>query len=213
MFLATTYDKVSEAWTKLSPNKLVLKRIASYAQSSADLLTNLILHGHSDSYTWECLVRTPLNNYDAIVLLHRDKLCYPQRLLFPTGVDHGKQVIQGKTSKEFYPYMAFGNALKSLEEAKTKLMVDFDPTNYFLEDLKASITEEFPDTFKVWYDSLGGDAIGLTWERKGTKKRSRDDAEETRRDPVDILKGLAEVGKGFVKSIYLLKAPKTPVVI
>ncbi|KAJ6837384.1 putative nucleolar protein 6 [Iris pallida] len=137
MFLATTYDKVSEAWTKFSPNKLVLKRIASYARSSADLLTNLILHGHSDSYTWECLVRTPLNNYDAIVLLHRDKLCYPQRLLFPTGVDHGKQVIQGKTSKEFYPYMAFGNALKSLEEAKTKLMVDFDPTNYFLEDLKA----------------------------------------------------------------------------
>lgn len=204
MFLATTYDKVSEAWTKFSPNKLVLKRIASYARSSADLLTNLILQGDSDSYTWECLVRTPLNNYDAIVLLHRDKLCYPQRLLFPTEVDHGKHVIKGKASKEFYPYMAFGNALQSLEEARTKLMVDFDPTNYFLEDLK----EEFPDTFKVWYDSLGGDAIGLTWERKGTKKRSRDDAEETIRDPVDILKGLAEVGKGFVKSIYLLKAPR-----
>lgn len=27
----------------------------------------------------------------------------------------------------------------------------------------------FPDCFKVWYDSLGGDAIGVTWNQEGLK--------------------------------------------
>lgn len=37
----------------------------------------------------QCLFRTPLNNYDAIILLHRDKLPYPQRLLFPSELNQG----------------------------------------------------------------------------------------------------------------------------
>lgn len=213
LFLATTYDRTSEAWTKFSPNRLVLRRMVSYAQSSADLLTNLILLGQNGSFTWECLFRTPLNNYDAVVLLHQDKLSYPQRLLFPAEVNHGKHVIRGKASKHFQPYTVLGNGLKSLEDARSKLLVDFDPTRYFLEDLKG----EFPDTFKVWYDSFGGDAIGLTWERKVSKKRNRDEAGVSIKEPVKLLKGVepvellkdvGEVGKGFVKSVYLLKAPK-----
>lgn len=39
------------------------------------------------------------------------------------------------------------------------------PPHICLIDLQ----REFPDTFKVWYDSLGGDAIGLTWEKSGSK--------------------------------------------
>lgn len=31
------------------------------------------------------------------------------------------------------------------------------------------LQKEFPNKFKVWYDSLGGDAIGLTWEQSGSK--------------------------------------------
>jgi U3 small nucleolar RNA-associated protein 22 len=38
----------------------------------------------------QCLFRTPLNNYDAVILLHRDKLPYPQRLLFPSELHQGK---------------------------------------------------------------------------------------------------------------------------
>ncbi|XP_008790387.2 nucleolar protein 6 [Phoenix dactylifera] len=204
MFLATSYDKASEAWTKFSPNRLVLKRIASYARSSADLLTNLILQGHNGPYTWECLFRTPLNNYDAVVLLHRDRLSDPRRLLFPAEINNGKHVIWGKASKDFHPYMPLGGALKSLEDARNKLLVNFDPIRYLFEDLK----REFPGTFNVWCDSLGGDAIGLTWEKKDSKKRGRDEADEIRRDPTDILREVGEVGKGFVKSVHLLKAPR-----
>lgn len=37
----------------------------------------------------QCLFRTPLNNYDAVILLHRNKLPYPQRLLFPAEMNQG----------------------------------------------------------------------------------------------------------------------------
>ncbi|PKA50392.1 hypothetical protein AXF42_Ash013481 [Apostasia shenzhenica] len=202
MFLATTYDKASEAWTKYSPTCGILGRMASYAKSSANLLTKLILLGQTGPYTWECLFRTPLDNYDAVILLHRDKLSYPHRLLFPTAISHGKTVIQGKASKDFHPLMELSGAAQSFDDARSKLLVNFDPTRFFLEDLK----EEFPETFTVWYDSLGGgDAIGLTWNLKKRKRQEDDDSQSLL---VDTLKGVGEVGKGFVKSVHLLKSPR-----
>lgn len=65
----------------------------------------------------------------------------------------------------------------------------------------------FPDKFKLWYDSLGGDAIGLTWEKESSKKRRREDDGDVKKSVRDTLKDVGEVGKGFVKSVYLLKEP------
>lgn len=48
----------------------------------------------------------------------------------------GKLVICGKPSKAFNPYMPLRGAVKSLEDARDKLLVNFDPTTCFLEDLK-----------------------------------------------------------------------------
>lgn len=203
MFLAAPYDKASKAWTRLSPNRSELKRICSYARSSADLLTNLILRGADGPYTWECLFRTPLNNYDAVVVLHHDKLSTPHHLLFPAVVDFGKLVICGKASNLFHPYTTL-NGVQSLEEARNKLMVGFDPTRCFLEDLK----REFPTTFKIWYDSLGGDVLGLTCDKKDSRKRGRDGADESSIELTDALKKVGEVGKGLVKSVHLVKLPK-----
>uniref|UniRef100_A0A0E0F9V8 Nucleolar protein 6 n=1 Tax=Oryza meridionalis TaxID=40149 RepID=A0A0E0F9V8_9ORYZ len=203
MFLATSYDKASEAWTRHSPSKLVLKRMASYAKSSAELLTNLIIQGQSGQYTWECVFRTPLSNYDAVVLLHQEKLCRPHQVLFPAETPNGKLVICGKPCKDFHPYMPLNKGVvKSLHDSREKILVNFDPTTYFLRDLKSA----FPKTFKLWYDSIGGDAIGLTWEN--SKKRGRDEADETMLDPASILKEVGNVGKGLVRGVYLLKAPK-----
>ncbi|VAI29530.1 unnamed protein product [Triticum turgidum subsp. durum] len=203
MFLATSYDKSSEAWTKQSPSKSVLKRIASYAKSSAELLTNLIIHGQSGQYTWECLFRTPLSNYDAVILLHKEKLCRPHHVLFPAEIPNGKLVIQGKPSNDFHPYMPLSKSVvRSLHDTRDKLLVNFDPTAYFLRDLKCA----FPVTFKLWHDSIGGDAIGLTWE--SSKKRGRDEDDEAMPDPTSILKEVGDVGKGLVRSVHLLKAPK-----
>ncbi|KAK3150553.1 hypothetical protein QOZ80_3AG0234690 [Eleusine coracana subsp. coracana] len=203
MFLATSYDKASEAWTKLSPSKSVLKRMASYAKSSAELLTNLILNGQSGQYTWECLFQTPMNNYDAVVLLHQEKLCDPQHVLFPAETPNGKLVTWGKPSKDFHSYMPLNKGtVKSLHDARDKLLVNFDPTAYFVRDLKCA----FPKTFKMWYGSVGRDAVGLTWENP--KKRSREDADKTMPEPMSILEEVGDVGKGLVRGIYLLKAPK-----
>ncbi|KAL0008143.1 hypothetical protein SO802_009645 [Lithocarpus litseifolius] len=204
MFLATAYDKAFEAWTRFSPNVLELKRLVAYARSSANLLNKLILPDQVDSYKWECLLRTPLNNYDAVILLHRDKLPYPQRLLFPSELNQGKHVAWGNASKVFQPFMSPGDFKGSLEELKNKLLVNFDPLRFFVGDLEASIFIEFSNIFKVWYDSLEGDAICITWDRFSSKKRGREEGE----DPVVVLKSVGQYGKGFVRSVYSLKSPR-----
>ncbi|KAL3813203.1 hypothetical protein ACJIZ3_014471 [Penstemon smallii] len=203
MFVATVYDEASEAWTGQSPTTAELRRLVAYATSSANLLAKTIMQNQIDSYGWECLFRTPLNNYNAVILLHRDKLPYPQHLLFPSEVNQGRHVIRGNASKTFQPFLLPGDMKGDLEELKNKLMVNFDPLRYFVADME----KEFPHMFKVWYDSLGGDAIGLTFGDKSSKKRGRDEGGEDI-DLVDALKIVGQLGKGFVKSVHLLKAPK-----
>ncbi|KAK6258334.1 hypothetical protein SCA6_012808 [Theobroma cacao] len=202
MFLATAYDKASEAWTRCSPNPLELKRLVAYARSSANLLTKLILQNQTDSHGWECLFRTPLSLYDAVILLHGDRLPYPKRLLFTSELDQGKHVAHGNASNAFHPFLLPADMKGSLEQLKTKLMVNFDPLRCFVGDVE----KEFSNRLKLWYDSLGGDAIGLTWEQ--SKKRERKEEELGGKYPVDLLRNVGELGKGFVRDVYLIKAPK-----
>ncbi|VVA09728.1 PREDICTED: nucleolar [Prunus dulcis] len=204
MFLATAYDKASEAWTRFSPNSMELKRLMAYAGSSANLLTKLISEDHNDSYRWECLFKTPLNNYDAVILLHGDKLPYPQRLLFSSELNQGVHVARGNASKVFHPFLLPGDLNGNSEDLRNKLLVNFDPMRCFVGDIE----KEYSNTFKLWYDSLGGDAVGITWGRYSSKKRGREEEAEEVKDPTDILKDVGKVGKGFVRGIYLLKAPR-----
>lgn len=207
MFLATTYDKFSEAWTTSSPSAAGLKRLAAYATISANVLTKLILEDQLNSYPWECLFRTPLNNYDAIVLFHRDKLPYPRRLLFASEVDQGRLIARGRPTQVFSPFIlpVNGKHVKaSVEELKNKLMVDFDPVRCFIDEIEAG----FPGMFKVWFDSLGSDAIGLTWGKANPKKRGRVSVDEDNEELIDVLKAVGLAGKGFVRSVHLLKSPK-----
>ncbi|PWA67902.1 Nrap-like protein [Artemisia annua] len=105
-----------------------------------------------DFYGWECIFQAPLNNYDAIILLHRDKLSHHERLLFPSELSQGKLVVQGNASKSFQPFL-----LTNGVNGSTK------------------ISNAFPNTFKLWYDCFGGDAIGLTWEKENLKKRRQEE--------------------------------------
>nr|KYP66767.1 Nucleolar protein 6 [Cajanus cajan] len=192
MFLATVYDKESEAWTGLSPSGMELKRLVAYARSSANLLTKLTFQEEIGPYRWECLFRTPLNNYDAVIILHKEKLLYPQRLLFTSEVDHGTRVAEGQASKCFQPFLLPKDLKGRPEELKTKLL------------------QEFSTTFQVWHDYLGGDVIGLTWgELPSSKKRKLEEVvEEEEYNPSKVLKAVGELGKGFVRSIYFLKPPR-----
>ncbi|CAJ2646395.1 unnamed protein product [Trifolium pratense] len=205
MFLATFYDKASEAWTGLSPSALELKRLVAYARSSANLLTKLTFQEEIGPYRWECILRTPLNNFDAIIILHKDKLAYPQRLLFSSEVVHGTQIAKGHASKFFQPFLLPKDLKGRPEELKNKLMVDFNPSRCFIKDLE----KEFSTTFQLWHDSLGGDAIGLTWRKSSpTKKRKQEEVIEEGYDPRKVLKAVGEVGKGFVRSVYFLRPPR-----
>ncbi|KAE8655090.1 putative ADP-ribosylation factor [Hibiscus syriacus] len=202
MFLATAYDKSSEAWTRCSPNPLELKRLVAYSRSSANFLTKLILQNQTDPHEWECLFRTPLSLYDAVILLHGDRLPYPKRLLFTSELDQGRHVAHGSASNSFHPFLLPADMNCSLEQIKTKQMVNFDPLRCFVGDVE----KEFSNRLTLWYDSLGGDAIGLTWER--SKKREREEEEMDGKYPVDLLRNVGELGKGFVRDVYLLKAPR-----
>ncbi|KAL2497823.1 Nrap protein [Abeliophyllum distichum] len=202
MFVATVYDKASEAWTSVSPTAAELRRLATYAASSAKFLTSVIMQNLNDSYIWECLFCTPLNNYNAVILLDRDKLPFPQHLLFLSKINQGRQILR-VPSKIFQPFLLPGDLKGSLEEMKNKLMVNFDPLRYFIHDIE----REFHEKFKMWYDSLGGDAIGLTFGNKSSKKRGRNNNCEDKH-LVDSLRAVGELGKGFVRNIYLLKVPK-----
>ncbi|KAK9164157.1 hypothetical protein Syun_005059 [Stephania yunnanensis] len=240
MFLATAYDKASMAWTRVSPNasvsaalimlnampayvknlnpnnmlmlfvKKVLRRMMAYARSSADYLTKLIMQGQTDSHIWESLFRTPLNNYDAVLLLHGDRLPFPEHQLFSNDIAQGKLVARGKASKIFDPYIRLQGSLANM---KDKLLVNFDPLRCYIEDLK----KEFPNTFTLWYDAFGGDAIGLTWDQSKSKsfivypfpqKRQREEPGEDMVDPMEVLRDVARCGKGLVRSVHLLKAPR-----
>jgi hypothetical protein len=56
----------------------------------------------------------------------------------------GKMVIRGKPSKDFHPYMPLNKgAVKSLHDARDKLLVNFDPTAYFVRDLKVTLKIDF----------------------------------------------------------------------
>ncbi|KAG2376103.1 uncharacterized protein HKW66_Vig0157430 [Vigna angularis] len=208
MFLATVYDKESEAWTGLSPSGMELRRLVAYARSSANLLTKLTFQEEFGPYRWECLFRTPLNNYDAVILLHKDNLPYPQRLLFPSEVNHGIHVAEGQASKCFQPFLLPKDLKGRPDELKNKLLVDFDPSKCFIRDLKAS-THEFSASFQVWHDYLGGDIIGLTWgESYSSKKRKHVEVVDEEYNPLKVLKAVGEIGKGFVRSVYFLKPPR-----
>ncbi|GJW21174.1 nucleolar protein 6 [Tanacetum coccineum] len=213
MYLATAYDKGSEAWTSSSPSQSELKRLAVYAKSSSNLLTKLIVQGQMDSYGWECVFRTPLNNYDAIILLHRDKLSHPERLLFPSEFSQGKLVVQGNASKSFQPFLLTNGVNGSTKNLRDQLYLNFDPLTCYVKDLEAMangwMQNAFPNAFKLWYDCFGGDAIGLTWEKENLKKRRREEDGDVKENVTNTLKDIGKVGKGFVKSVYLLKVPNS----
>ncbi|XP_059293198.1 uncharacterized protein LOC132046556 isoform X2 [Lycium ferocissimum] len=204
MFLATKYDIASEAWTRSSPTTADLRRLVAYSTSSANLLTKLISQDGYDSYGWKCLLRTPLSNYDAVVLLHRDKLPYPEHLLFPSELEQERCVVRGRATKVFHPFFSPGDFKVNSGELKNKLMVNFDPVRCFISEIEA----RFPDEVKVWYDAVGGDALGLTLGKASSKKRKHDDSTESK-DLLSTLKTIGEAGKGLVRSIHVVKARKT----
>eukprot|EP00494_Astrolonche_serrata_P005091 UN05107 len=65
--------------------------------------------------------------------------CRPHHVLFPAEIPNGKLVIQGKPSNDFHPCMPLSKSVvRSSHDTRDKLLVNFDPTAYFLRDLKCA---------------------------------------------------------------------------
>lgn len=47
-------------------------------------------------------------------------------------------MVQGKASKLFQPFFSSGDIISNIEELQRKLMVDFDPSKCFIEDLEVN---------------------------------------------------------------------------
>ncbi|GAV60041.1 hypothetical protein CFOL_v3_03572 [Cephalotus follicularis] len=122
----------------------------------------------------------------------------------PKGIFTGKRVAHGNASNDFGPFMWPEDLKGDLKELKNKLLVNFDPLRFFVEDVE----KEFACTMQLWYYSLGGDAIGITWERLCSKKRGREEADEKRKNLGHVLRVVGELGKGFVRDVYFLKASR-----
>eukprot|EP01018_Ginkgo_biloba_P017195 Gb_07104 [translate_table: standard] len=208
MYIATPYDRESQSWTSFFPDKLGHKRLIAYARSSSELLTHLI--GGEIHDRWESLFRTPLHCYDALIVLHRDKLAYPNQMLFAADIKQAPPVVTGNASKDFCPYLSPLVFQRGFHEARNHVLVGFDPVKYFLHDLKVN----FPKYFDIWYDALGNEVMGLTWTREASfskdagHKRKRDELDSSCFDVRCILKEIGDVGEGLVKSLHLLNIPK-----
>lgn len=149
----------------------------------------------------QCLFRTPLNNYDAVVLLHREKIPYPHHLLFPSELNQGPKhgSLSLPLSLMFLSLNPKTNVLYSRNViwagkhvARGKASKAFNP---FLlpgdlkrspEELKKKLMVDFEPTkcfmsglqeefgtLKPWYDHIGGDAIGLTWTKHNSKVKEQ----------------------------------------
>ncbi|KAH0855121.1 hypothetical protein HID58_020476 [Brassica napus] len=140
------------------------------------------------------LFRPPLDKYDAVVLLHRENLPYPRRLLFPPKLNQGPKgdhVARWEASTYVNRFLLPGYLERSHEQLKEELMLDSDPTKCFLSVLEASFL-------------IQNRNIKTYREVKETKTRDEDET-----DPKEILKAVGEMGKGLVRDILVAQVSMT----
>ncbi|CAK9819413.1 Nucleolar protein 6 [Anthophora plagiata] len=138
LFISTPYDQQRSLWTRKAPSNLILNRIAALAKESLKLFqdhlyTQILLD-------FKLLFRPPLTEYDCLIHLKRSMV--PRR----------RQAVDvNKTDKAFkwHPY-------KKHSDQKIPI-VDFDPVQYFLRDLR----DGYDDFALFFHDTYGGTVIGV----------------------------------------------------
>ncbi|KAK9714544.1 hypothetical protein RND81_06G101900 [Saponaria officinalis] len=119
--------------------------------------------------------------------------------------------LVGMLATSFLPCYGQKDMKGRLDILRTKLMVDFDPLQCYFVDLRSVVCllsrvnlilyllftfysqffskyvqGGFPDIFKLWYDDLGGDAIGITWTKSTLKSVSVSTMMVEEMDPVRV---------------------------
>ncbi|XP_008164588.2 nucleolar protein 6 isoform X1 [Chrysemys picta bellii] len=143
MFIATPRDKRSSVWTKERPSAQILQRLLVLALESLRALEEQ-LTDPLGSQDVKMVFRPPLDFYDILIHLNAKQL--PRHL---EGVD--------RPAKSFSRGM-----LKSDAPVKTLAfpVVGYDPVQCYLQELR----EAFGDLALFFYDSHGGEVIGVLWK-------------------------------------------------
>uniref|UniRef100_A0A8C8S5Z8 Nucleolar protein 6 n=1 Tax=Pelusios castaneus TaxID=367368 RepID=A0A8C8S5Z8_9SAUR len=143
MFVSTPRDQRSSVWTKERPSTQILQRLLVLALESLRALEKQLMDPLG-SQDMKMVFRPPLDFYD--ILIHLNVKQIPRHL---EGVD--------RPAKSFSRGM-----LKSDAPVKTLFfpVVGYDPVQYFLQELR----EAFGDLALFFYDSHGGEVIGVLWK-------------------------------------------------
>ncbi|XP_067386974.1 nucleolar protein 6 isoform X2 [Emydura macquarii macquarii] len=143
MFISTPRDQRSSVWTKEQPSTQILQRLLVLALESLRALEKQ-LTDPLGSQDVKMVFRPPLDFYD--ILIHLNAKHIPRHL---EGVD--------RPAKSFSRGM-----LKSDAPVKTLVfpVVGYDPVQCYLQELR----EAFGDLALFFYDSHGGEVIGVLWK-------------------------------------------------
>lgn len=120
LFISTPYDQQKSLWTRKEPSELILKRISILAKESLKLFDDLVFK--DTVLNVKPMFRPPLSEYDCLINLK--PIMNPRRLQAVDVPDNANVV-------DLHPYKSH-----SLQKVP---VVDFDPVQCFLRDLRVSI--------------------------------------------------------------------------
>ncbi|KAL0117298.1 hypothetical protein PUN28_010271 [Cardiocondyla obscurior] len=138
LFISTPYDQQKSLLTRKAPSQLILNRINILAQESLKLFDDLIFN--KAILDVKPVFRPPLSEYDCVLHLKSDMI--PRRL---QAVDVSKKT----KIVDLHPYKT--HTFQKIP------VVDFDPVQYFLKDLRDS----YGDYALFFHDTYGGLVIGV----------------------------------------------------
>ncbi|XP_068121202.1 nucleolar protein 6 [Hyperolius riggenbachi] len=142
MFIATPKDRKLSVWTKKQPTAQILQRLIVLAAESLPTLEKQLMEP-SDNTDIKVVFRPPLDLYDVLIYLH------------PKHIPRHREAVD-------QPAKSFVRGLLR-EEAAVKALrfpvVDYDPTQLYLQDLRAS----YGEFALFFYDKHGGDMIAVLW--------------------------------------------------
>ncbi|XP_075439397.1 nucleolar protein 6 isoform X2 [Ascaphus truei] len=151
MFIATSKDKKDSVWTKKRPSAQILQRLIVLSLESLHVLEKQLMDP-SGKHDIKMVFRPPLDLYD--VLIHLNPKQIPR---------HRESVDQ--PAKSF-----LRGLLKKDAPVKALLfpVVDYDPVQLYLKELR----EAFGEFALFFYDSHGGEVIGVLWKPSSFEPQS-----------------------------------------
>ncbi|PPQ69344.1 hypothetical protein CVT24_001638 [Panaeolus cyanescens] len=138
--VSTEFDKEGHMWTHSGPDFVVANRVRALATATWQFMQGI----ERGQLNVKSLFIHPTDDYDFLIKL--DPSILPR---YHHNVNADLELL---TKRGKYANLA--------HEAQVTVMPGFDPARLFFNDLQRI----YADTFKIFYDPLGGDTFGAVWD-------------------------------------------------